>query len=121
MATIADYKVLFAGTEILDPGGTNNLMMGWSPPPDFASGTQPVMTWQLVPIETSGYAITLQIGNTALPAHERNGVAPHQVHTASMTFHGPHLEVPAKIFFVASPPARFKLELVTIWYQRHIK
>ncbi len=79
-----------------------------------------MVTWQLVPEETSNYAIILQSGNMVLPAHGRNDVAPGQVYIASMTFHGPHLEVSGTILFTAVHPARFRLELVTIWYQRHI-
>jgi hypothetical protein len=123
MATFADYQVLFSGSKILDPSGINNLELDWTPPPHFVRGTskaRPVMTWQLLPQEISGYSIFLQSGTEVLPAHERVGVAPGQVHTASMTFHGPHLEVARKIVFVAKPPARFKMELVTIWFQCHI-
>ena len=126
MATIADYQVLIAGSEVLDHRTIRrSVELEWPPPPDFVPGTgkeRPVLTWQFWPFETSEYSVFLWPDNAPpFNPHERGGVPPDQLHTGSMTLHGPDLTVPGKIVFTAGVPARFWLELVTIWYQRHIK
>ena len=126
MTTIADYQVLYAGGQVLAPNTDHSsVVMRWDPPPDFVAGTnkaRPLLTWQLVPTKTSEYNVLFWPDDRAtLGPHVRTGVEPGQVHTGSMTLDGPDLLNSGRFRFTAGYPGEFRLELVTIWYQRKIK
>ena len=56
-----------------------------------------MLTWQFWPFETSEYSVFLWPDNAPpFNPHERGGVPPDQLHTGSMTLHGPDLTVPVR-------------------------
>ena len=116
--TLADYEVLFHGSEFLNGiNNSNRLFMRWDPPSSFVPGTskaKPYLTWQMWISEPGGYQVLLN----GAPVHSRSPVVAGQVHTASHFLDGNALARGANIEFRAFSGCKLRVEAVMMHFQQ---